>query len=246
VCVTPTTDVNNCGACGTVCPARANARATCASGTCGITCQTGFGNCNGNNADGCEVDTNTNTSNCGACGTVCPARANAATTCQAGTCGFTCNTGFANCDGNAGNGCEVNLQTDASNCGTCGNRCSGSCNAGSCGCLSGGRLPPNRCVTGTDPFTGAPWIICRADCNTAWVNANSSGRYHANFICQQLGYRTLGNWDGTCGNVCGYCEGSTSCSANGNERMGRTEGPNCGSDSNGGIYCNTVMWQCLR
>jgi len=246
ICVTPATDTNHCGACNNVCPARANARTTCASGTCGFACQTGFGDCNGAAADGCEVNLNTSLASCGACGNVCPARANATTTCQAGLCGFTCNAGFANCDGNAANGCEVNLNTDATNCGVCGNRCAASCNAGSCGCLAGGLLPPSSCRAGTDPFTGSAWTTCRADCNSAWLSANSSGRYHANYICQQLGYRTIGRWGGTCGTVCGYC-GAGSCSSPGSQTYDNgTNGPNCGSDSNGGIYCITVMWECLR
>jgi hypothetical protein len=33
-----------------------------------------------------------------------------------------CNVGFADCDGNPANGCEVNTRTDVNNCGGCGNR----------------------------------------------------------------------------------------------------------------------------
>ncbi len=51
---------------------------------------------------------------------------------------------------------------------------------------------------------------------------------------------------GACGTVCGYC-GSGSCSSPGSQTYDNgTNGPNCGSDSNGGIYCITVMWECLR
>jgi hypothetical protein len=35
-------DVSNCAACGSVCPKPANASATCALGTCGYTCSSGF------------------------------------------------------------------------------------------------------------------------------------------------------------------------------------------------------------
>jgi len=34
-----------------------------------------------------------------------------------------CNAGYANCDGNQANGCEVNLTSDSNNCGACGNVC---------------------------------------------------------------------------------------------------------------------------
>jgi hypothetical protein len=78
------------------------------------------------------------------------------------------------------------------------------------------------------------------------AHSAQQGKPHAAYICQQLGYRTIGNWDGTFGSVCGYNQPGASCSSPGSERMGMSAGPNCGSDANGGIYCNTVMWQCLR
>ena len=43
-----------------------------------------------------------------------------------------CNAGFANCNGNAADGCEVNLQTDVNNCGTCAHKCLMACVAGAC------------------------------------------------------------------------------------------------------------------
>ncbi|HUS30995.1 MAG TPA: MopE-related protein [Kofleriaceae bacterium] len=55
-----TTDVRNCGACGNICPTRANANATCtpqgnpAVGTCGFACKPGYKDINGLVADGCE------------------------------------------------------------------------------------------------------------------------------------------------------------------------------------------------
>lgn len=35
----------------------------------------------------------------------------------------TCAAGFANCDGQAANGCEVSLNSNAQNCGSCSNNC---------------------------------------------------------------------------------------------------------------------------
>jgi len=59
-------------------------------------------------------------------------------TCVAGACGFVCNTGFANCDGLAQNGCETDITT-TSNCGTCGHVCSvGTCWNGTCATCSDG------------------------------------------------------------------------------------------------------------
>lgn len=128
------TNINNCGACGNSCPTVANATSTCVAGVCSFTCNSGFANCNGSNADGCEINLLSNTNNCGACGSVCPTRTNATSVCVSGACSIVCNSGFGNCDGNNTNGCEISLLTDKNNCGTCGHICPGAqvCTAGVC------------------------------------------------------------------------------------------------------------------
>lgn len=60
-----------CGASCTPCPTRPNSTPTCVSGTCGISCYPGFRDCNGNPADGCETNTQTDENNCGVCGIRC-------------------------------------------------------------------------------------------------------------------------------------------------------------------------------
>jgi hypothetical protein len=64
--------------------------------------------------------------------------ANAAAYCSAGACTFACTAGYADCDGVAGNGCEASLNTDSTNCGTCGRSCcaGGACTAGTCGAVA--------------------------------------------------------------------------------------------------------------
>lgn len=76
------TNVNNCGNCGVVCPARPNATTTCVNGVCSFTCNSGFKDCNGLVADGCELNVLFDNSNCGACGNVCPG----SRSCVNGTC----------------------------------------------------------------------------------------------------------------------------------------------------------------
>jgi hypothetical protein len=128
------TSANNCGACGTACSA-ANGTSSCTAGRCVVaSCNAGFGDCDRNSANGCEANLGTSVNNCGACGVVCTA-ANAVSACTAGACTIAaCNAGFANCDGNAVNGCETNTRIDRANCGACGRACNAgqSCSAGSC------------------------------------------------------------------------------------------------------------------
>jgi hypothetical protein len=63
-----------------------------------------------------------------------------------------CNAGFADCDGNRSNGCEVSLSTDVNNCGACGNVCLSGyfCRAGACAqpaCAAGLHFCPDQgCV----------------------------------------------------------------------------------------------------
>jgi len=71
VCVNLLDNTDHCGRCSNACFG-ANSRAACQSGTCGpLTCNAGFGNCNNNVADGCEVNLNNSPAHCGRCGNVC-------------------------------------------------------------------------------------------------------------------------------------------------------------------------------
>jgi hypothetical protein len=175
-CRRTASDVMNCGACGTVCPARANATPTCAAGACTAPCVTGFADCDGDASNGCEaalsgtthcgvcgvacagttpvcgpsgagfacssgcdpgqtrcaggpcVDAQTSTEHCGGCGRACPVGPDATATCVAGRCGITCAAGFADCDMNPMNGCEVDTRSSSAHCGGCGMACVGAAN----------------------------------------------------------------------------------------------------------------------
>ena len=109
-----------------------------------VTCDPGFADCNNNGADGCETDLDTSAAHCGACGQACSVP-NATAACASGTCQVgSCNLGFGDCDGNAPNGCETLLTTNA-DCGGCGVACAlpnatASCTTGTCtltACLPG-------------------------------------------------------------------------------------------------------------
>ncbi|MEZ4409823.1 MAG: hypothetical protein R3A52_25625 [Polyangiales bacterium] len=134
-CVGLQSDASNCGACGRVCPAGA----VCTDGLCrrptpgcgdGPACAAGEACC-----DAACVDVSGDARNCGACGRVCPAPANTRVSCRASACvNDGCAMGFADCNGVAMDGCEVNTQTDTANCGACGNACPAgrACRAGAC------------------------------------------------------------------------------------------------------------------
>lgn len=64
-------NVDHCGECGEACEPLPHAEVSCGSGHCYIRrCVPGFLDCNGDAADGCEVD-ESDPDNCGACGEAC-------------------------------------------------------------------------------------------------------------------------------------------------------------------------------
>jgi hypothetical protein len=71
-CVDTTSDPSNCGGCANVCNPANVGHAECASSACTYdTCSSGFGDCDGNRANGCEVNLATNAQHCGSCSTSC-------------------------------------------------------------------------------------------------------------------------------------------------------------------------------
>ncbi len=132
------------------CPSVTNGVSRCVDGNCAATCNAGFADCDGNAANGCEVDTRASAANCGRCGNACPTAGGTAS-CAAGACAIACSTGFGDCDGDAANGCETNTAVSATHCGRCGNVCGAgqSCTAGVCvttSCPTGRTLCGTTCV----------------------------------------------------------------------------------------------------
>jgi hypothetical protein len=162
----------NCGACGAVCPSAANANAVCQSGGCGWVCQSGYLNCDGQVANGCEVNVQTSPSNCGGCGNVC-----ASGICSAGVCVTVCNPGYADCNGDGI--CEASLSSPTS-CGGCGVVCAvrpnarAICSSGNCGWA---------CQSGYADCDGQPANGCEISLQTSPTNCGSCGHACATGVC---------------------------------------------------------------
>ena len=141
--------------------------------------------------------TDTDASNCGGCGNVCPTPANGRALCVTG--------GLARC---------VDLLNDASTCGTCERACSEgqACSNGRCVCAPGRTLCGMRCAdTESDPGNcGGCGVAC-----PAVVNGRAACRSRAcGFACAE-GYHACGNTcvaDSsplTCGTLCVPCPAYT-------------------------------------
>jgi hypothetical protein len=226
-------DVNNCGSCGHVCSRGAGVLSTdCNSGTCGIaSCVAGLGNCDGLASNGCETFLNSDPANCGACGAACSATlaAHEVHTCSAGTCGSACATGYKDCNGNPADGCETQIiGSDVNNCGACGNVCpSGSatqhavCTSGVC-MLSNCALGTETC--GSGPLCGSVIATDVSNCGGCGMACSSS---HITPSCA----------GGVCNGACasGYADCNGDKKSDGCEVNLLADNLNCGSCGN---VCN--------
>jgi hypothetical protein len=132
------TSVVTCGSCTNVCSV-ANGSPACASGQCAVgACTAPWRDCNGLVVDGCEVNSQTSLAHCGGCNQACTV-ANGSPSCNGGSCTIAaCTAPFADCNGAAADGCEINTNSSSAHCGGCNQACSlanasSSCNgSGSC------------------------------------------------------------------------------------------------------------------
>lgn len=105
---------------------------------------------------------------------------------------------------------------------------------------------PEVCFGDADPLSGALWVVCSASATEAWIAhaLPGGGEFHPELICASLGYASVGEYGGTCDNICGYCQSGTSCLANGDPIF--DSGGDCGMDEGGIVLCPSVHWQCTN
>jgi hypothetical protein len=144
----------------------------------------GFGDCNGQGVDGCEVDTNTSALHCGGCGRPCGAVPNGSAACVGGACRVgSCAGTFRDCNGSPGDGCEVDTASSNAHCGACNNACGSglTCRAGAC-------------VTATEFRQGfSQGVSSPTQCN-AWntFRAQLTGTYSQISISDGTGFTCTG------------------------------------------------------
>ena len=101
-------------------------------------CDVDYDDCDGDPVTGCETNLQIDPAHCNDCMGLCPTTGTNTPTCTNGVCGeSTCLAGTADCDGNAGNGCETDVTTSDQHCGFCSNACAlpnavASCASGVC------------------------------------------------------------------------------------------------------------------
>ena len=161
-------DAANCGHCGAACSSN-NLTPHCAGGVCNGTCNAGFADCDNDKlTNGCETNLLGDATNCGACGTICPA----GQICHQGACAVgnpcvcnppngvgqcvnnactiaSCNTGYADCNHNAHDGCETHVSADPLNCGACGILC-----PNGAACTNGVCVGNHPCASNADCAAG--------------------------------------------------------------------------------------------
>ncbi|TAK19152.1 MAG: hypothetical protein EPO40_35125 [Myxococcaceae bacterium] len=211
-----TSSLTHCGGCGMACTFT-HGMGVCATSACVVTsCEPGFQDCDGNGANGCESNPNSDTMNCGRCGNVCAG----GMTCTAGVCA--CPAGQMVC----GMTC-TNTQSDRLNCGACNLACpSGQvCVAGMCSSMPlyhGWTSPVAGCSTtsynttaptalgGTYPYNTGDSAACRAWKVAATVCTTQPVSYsgNENWSCSSSG----GFTDPTFGTYCART-GQYSCSS---------------------------------
>ncbi len=214
--------LTHCGRCASACTI-AGGTAACVGGVCTRTaCATGRGDCDGDTANGCEVDLLSDANHCRLCSTACLFSRGSAV-CVAGACAIgRCDTGFDNCDGDTNNGCETTLATSVAHCGACGRSCAFTQAAATC---VAGACVLGACSTGAGNCDGVAANGCEVDTTTSITHCGGCGR-----PCPTRPNSVPSCAAGVCGITClpgfGNCDGNA---LNGCETDVRASSTDCGA-----------------
>ena len=141
----------------------------------GDECPAGYADCDGRRDNGCEVDVTKDLDHCGKCDVVCSGDGTTGRTCSAGVCSVACDATHADCDHDAKNGCEVDLQSDGAHCGAC-----------DAACASAGTTQ-NACVAG----------VCKPVCDGTHADCDKDGKNGC-----EIDLKADPDHCGACGNAC--------------------------------------------
>jgi hypothetical protein len=190
-------DVDHCGACNAPCPTRTSSTHgtfLCSGGECRLACDAFRADCNNSTDDGCETATESDPSNCGACGNACDED----DLCWRGACG--CPSGFSRC----GDTC-ARLDSDNRHCGACG---------AVCRAPSDSNDPRWKCGPGVTP-PSTQWSCASASCGLECKggSADCNGNFCGDGCETDL--LTDPKNCGACGQACGpgqWCQqGACAC-----------------------------------
>jgi len=195
------TSIEHCGSCNLACSPDSGTPA-CKDGNCvAQSCPIGFGDCDGSNANGCEIDLTSDLANCGACGYAC-SFANGTATCAVGVCQIAnCDKPYGNCDNNASNGCETNTLTSLEHCGACAAPCIAGPNA-SVSCVDG--ACENACQSGWGDCDGNVSNGCETDLLVSTLHCGACGR-----VCSTKNVESRECNAGACESTCAL--GASNC-----------------------------------
>jgi hypothetical protein len=196
---------------------------TCTNGACAISaCVASRLDCDGDVTNGCEVASDSDLNNCGACKHVCGGANVDTAQCVVGACTLKCKTGFYDLDGNTDNGCETAKADVCSTYGKPGYSCPGYDTSGYTYCQDGSgvcqrctattsstndwsAVDGDFCWTSTDAACGgaSAGALKGGDCTTdgATCNYYSGSTLKAKLICQ-MSFGSLEWIESDCPTLC--------------------------------------------